>query len=103
MDNTCAERLSARHAGRIQNPDTAVTDVVEASLGMGSSVNGGRLPSSPLETGPNRQFHATGLERVHWRTASPVRDIFKAAFVAADAPPAGNPRRYRQGPCRRRK
>lgn len=34
----------------------------------------------------NHQFKANGLKREHWRTASPIRSIFKEAFGNAGLP-----------------
>ena len=39
-----------------------------------------------MEVGPEGGFVATGLERAHWSTAAPVRDVFKRAFTAANLP-----------------
>ena len=44
------------------------------------------FPSTKVEVGPAQQFAANGLQRVHWRTTNPIRDIFKSAFVAAGLP-----------------
>jgi integrase len=44
------------------------------------------FPATRIENGSNRQFKATGLERKHWRTASPIRKIFKDAFKRAGLP-----------------
>jgi integrase len=44
------------------------------------------FPATRLEVGPDRQFHAAGLERKHWRTAGPIRQIFRRAFAAAGLP-----------------
>ena len=46
-------------------------------------------PSSPQRTlawGPTRQFEVLGLERSHWSSASPIRRIFREAFVKAGLP-----------------
>src|SRR5664279_2718601 len=46
-------------------------------------------PSSPQRTlawGPTRQFEVLGLERSHWSSASPIRAIFREAFVKAGLP-----------------
>jgi hypothetical protein len=39
-----------------------------------------------LRWGPTRQFEASGLGRVHWSTASPIRTIFREAFARAGLP-----------------
>jgi integrase len=44
------------------------------------------FPATRVALGATRQFEASGLERVHWRTASPIRLIFRAAFASADLP-----------------
>ena len=44
------------------------------------------FPSTRVALGATRQFEAVGVERRHWTNASPVREIFKAAFTAAGAP-----------------
>jgi integrase len=44
------------------------------------------FPKSRVETGPDLQFHANGLERAPWANANPVRAIFKEAFQKAGLP-----------------
>jgi len=44
------------------------------------------FPSTRIEVGPSRQFEATGLKRAHWSTATPIRKIFREAFVNAGLP-----------------
>jgi integrase len=44
------------------------------------------FPATQLGLGPDRQFAATGLARNHWRTASPIRSIFREAFTNAGLP-----------------
>jgi integrase len=41
------------------------------------------FPSTRVAVGPSRQFEAAGLERAHWSTATPIRKIFREAFVNA--------------------
>jgi len=41
------------------------------------------FPSTRVVVGPSRQFEAAGLERAHWSTATPIRKIFREAFVNA--------------------
>jgi hypothetical protein len=41
------------------------------------------FPSTRIEVGPSIQFEAAGLERTHWRTATPIRKIFRDAFTTA--------------------
>jgi integrase len=44
------------------------------------------FPSTRIALGEARQFEASGLERHHWSSASPIRTIFREAFVAAGLP-----------------
>ncbi len=44
------------------------------------------FPSTRIALGDSRQFEASGLERRHWRSASPIRAIFREAFVGAGLP-----------------
>lgn len=44
------------------------------------------FPSTRIELGSNRQFGATGLDRSHWGSASPIRSIFRDSFRAAGLP-----------------
>jgi len=44
------------------------------------------FPATRIELGASQQFAATGLERKHWSTASPIRSIFKEAFERAGLP-----------------
>jgi integrase/recombinase XerD len=44
------------------------------------------FPKTKIENSGNRRFEATGLLRVHWQTASPIREIFKQAFQNAGLP-----------------
>ena len=44
------------------------------------------FPATQVVLGFNRQFAAGGLAREHWRTASPIRSIFQAAFISAGLP-----------------
>jgi len=41
------------------------------------------FPTTRIALGPARQFEASGLEREHWSTASPIRTIFREAFENA--------------------
>jgi integrase len=41
------------------------------------------FPATRIAPGPTRQFEASGLAREHWSTASPIRTIFRKAFVSA--------------------
>lgn len=45
------------------------------------------FPKTRVKNNPETlQFEAMGLSREHWANATPVRDIFKAAFAAAGLP-----------------
>lgn len=44
------------------------------------------FPATNIAPGANRQFEASGLARVHWRSASPIRAIFREAFVSVGLP-----------------
>ena len=44
------------------------------------------FPNTQVSIGPSRHFEATGLLRGHWRTATPIREIFKQAFEAVGLP-----------------
>lgn len=52
------------------------------------------FPATRLEHGPNRSFVAAGLSRDPWRTAEPIRSIFRKAFARAGLPYA-NPHSFR--------
>ncbi|CAH1387985.1 tyrosine-type recombinase/integrase [Candidatus Nitrotoga sp. M5] len=41
------------------------------------------FPATRIALGVSRQFEVDGLERAHWSTASPIRTIFRDAFVNA--------------------
>ncbi|MDP1756655.1 MAG: site-specific integrase [Pseudohongiella sp.] len=41
------------------------------------------FPATRIALGVSRQFEVDGLERAHWSTASPIRAIFRDAFVNA--------------------
>jgi integrase len=44
------------------------------------------FPATLVVTGADRQFAAAGLERKHWSSASPIRSIFREAFISAGLP-----------------
>ncbi len=44
------------------------------------------FPATRVALGPDRQFVAAGLSREHWSNASPIRTIFREAFVNAGLP-----------------
>jgi integrase len=41
------------------------------------------FPSTRIALGTTRQFEASGLERQHWSSASPIRTIFRESFEKA--------------------
>jgi hypothetical protein len=41
------------------------------------------FPATRIALGENRQFEASGLDRSHWSSASPIRTIFREAFESA--------------------
>jgi integrase len=44
------------------------------------------FPATRIALGPSRQFEVSGLGRDHWSSASPIRKIFREAFVQAGLP-----------------
>ncbi len=44
------------------------------------------FPATRIALGVTRQFEVSGLDRAHWSSASPVRSIFRDAFVGAGLP-----------------
>jgi integrase/recombinase XerD len=44
------------------------------------------FPATQMDAGPDRLFHAVGLERKHWSSAGPIREVFRRAFAAAGLP-----------------
>jgi integrase len=44
------------------------------------------FPATRTEPGPDKEFQAMGLDRRPWRTANPVRKIFRTAFDRAGLP-----------------
>ena len=44
------------------------------------------FPTTRVAVGSSRHFEVAGLDRKHWRTASPIRDIFRKAFERAGLP-----------------
>ena len=53
------------------------------------------FPATKVAVGDDLRFAATGLDRKHWSTASPIRQIFKEAFAAAGLP-YFNPHSFRK-------
>lgn len=44
------------------------------------------FPSTRIAPGADRQFGVMGLDRAHWSSASPIRTIFREAFIRAGMP-----------------
>jgi integrase len=44
------------------------------------------FPATMVLQAPDRQFAAAGLARKHWSSASPIRSIFREAFINAGLP-----------------
>ncbi len=44
------------------------------------------FPATLVAIGPSRQFEVSGLKRVHWKNASPIRLIFREACASAGVP-----------------
>ena len=44
------------------------------------------FPATRIVLGTTRQFEVSGLEREHWKSASPIRTIFREAFINAGLP-----------------
>ncbi len=44
------------------------------------------FPATRVELGTTHQFQAAGLAREHWSSASPIRTIFREAFISAGLP-----------------
>ena len=44
------------------------------------------FPTTRIVLGASRQFEVAGLTRDHWSTASPIRTIFREAFIRAGLP-----------------
>ena len=53
------------------------------------------LPATRVEVGANLRFEASGLDRKHWSTTTPIRGIFKEAFTRAGLP-YFNPHSFRK-------
>src|SRR5260221_1028898 len=53
------------------------------------------FPATKIVVGGTRHFEASGLDRKHWSSAGPIRQIFKDAFAAAGLP-YFNPHSFRK-------
>jgi integrase/recombinase XerD len=54
--------------------------------GLGWSGEDPLFPATRMGPGPEGLFVPVGLERAHWRTAEPVRRVFRTAFGSAGLP-----------------
>lgn len=52
------------------------------------------FPNTKVSNGKGHTFSVMGLQREHWKTASPIRRIFKQAFKLSDLP-TFNPHSFR--------
>jgi integrase len=53
------------------------------------------FPATKIIVGDTRHFEASGLDRKHWHSATPIRAVFKRAFTAAGLP-YFNPHSFRK-------
>jgi integrase len=44
------------------------------------------FPATATVVGNSHEFEAAGLKREHWRSAAPIRSVFREAFLAAGLP-----------------
>lgn len=44
------------------------------------------FPTTKMSISPEHQFEVNGVEREHWTTSGPIREIFKLAFANAELP-----------------
>ena len=44
------------------------------------------FPAAAIASGEDQLFKAVGLDREHWSTATPIRTIFREAFLRASLP-----------------
>ncbi len=70
--------------GEARNVFLSYVDHLRLSLGWGE--DDPLFPSTRQDVGDDHQFSVVGLERRHWKTADPVRAIFRAAFDVAGLP-----------------
>ena len=68
-------------------PVSIVADYIAMLKGeLGFGPDDPFFPSTQVGRGPDRGFVAQGLSRTSWSGAAPIREIFRAAFAAADLP-----------------
>jgi integrase/recombinase XerD len=53
------------------------------------------FPKTHVVVGEDSIFKPSGLQKAHWRNASPIRTIFREAFIAAGLP-YFNPHSFRK-------
>ena len=53
------------------------------------------FPKTEVKLGENQTFEVTGIKKEHWKTANPIRKIFKEAFESAGLP-YFNPHSFRK-------
>jgi integrase len=41
------------------------------------------FPRTKIVVSANNEFRSAGIEPIHWKTANPIREVFKAAFALA--------------------
>lgn len=44
------------------------------------------FPKTKVEPGSNNRFEAVGLQRAHWKNATPIRKVFRKAFESVGLP-----------------
>lgn len=93
---------------RTKNAKTFISDFLPVDLvygqtlaewlkelgGLGFGPEDPLFPATSVDVGPDRQFVVTGLTREFWKSASPVRRIFREAFDRAGLP-SFNPHSFR--------
>lgn len=81
-------------------PVAIVADYIDMLTGeLGFGQDDALFPSTRVGHGVDRGFKAEGLSRKPWRTAEPIRQIFRSAFAAAGLPYA-NPHSFRHSLAR---
>ncbi len=76
-------------------PVTIVADYASMLIGeLGFGPENPIFPSTQIGRGNDRSFRAEGLSREHWRSAEPIRQIFRTAFEKAGLPYV-NPHSFR--------
>lgn len=60
--------------------------VAHLTQNLGYTKNDPLFPSTLIEQDETNTFQVIGLKREHWQSTSPIRDIFKKAYMNADLP-----------------